>query len=265
MLGEVVDARRQQRDLDLGRAGVALVRGELADHLGLLFLGQAHDRETVAAFDRRRRRPARRPSASARPARRRSRSAPRRAAAPGTPGRSVCPYRSPSKPIRCASTSRSPSFSKVGRTPMLTAAGRRPYAVGRRGRRVDARGAGGSRRRAARCSRSACSARGRARPPPPPGPSTLYGRPEQLGGARHVALGQQRPDPARRDRARRRARPARTTSVSNSGRDREQGRVARRAVAEAEVRADAHRPRAQRAGKHLRRRSPRPTAATARG
>ena len=84
------------------------------------------------------------------------------------------------------------------------------------------------------------------------GPAIAVRRPEQLGGARHVALGEQAPDPARGDRARRRARPAaRPRSRTRAGRASRAASPAR-AVAEAEVRADAHRPRAR-----ARRRAPR--------
>src|SRR5690606_2059597 len=42
MLGQLVDARRQDRDLHLGRAGVAFVLLKLGDNLRLGFLGQRH-------------------------------------------------------------------------------------------------------------------------------------------------------------------------------------------------------------------------------
>ena len=40
--GEVVDARGQQGDLNLGRARVAILVAVLADDLGFVFLGQSH-------------------------------------------------------------------------------------------------------------------------------------------------------------------------------------------------------------------------------
>src|SRR5690606_30128594 len=49
VLVEVVDALGEQRDLDLGRAGVVLVLAEALDDLALLLRGDAHRRETVAA------------------------------------------------------------------------------------------------------------------------------------------------------------------------------------------------------------------------
>src|SRR5206468_6389128 len=42
VLGELVDPFREQGDLDLGRAGVAVGSAELADQLLLSFLGQSH-------------------------------------------------------------------------------------------------------------------------------------------------------------------------------------------------------------------------------
>ena len=49
VLGELVDARREQGDLDLGGPGVVLVAAVLADDLLLCLDGEAHRRETVAA------------------------------------------------------------------------------------------------------------------------------------------------------------------------------------------------------------------------
>jgi hypothetical protein len=48
VLGQLVDARRQQSDLDGRRAGVALVPRELADDFCLGFLGQRHDERKLA-------------------------------------------------------------------------------------------------------------------------------------------------------------------------------------------------------------------------
>ena len=88
------------------------------------------------------------------------------------------------------------------------------------------------------------------RSPSTTGPTTLYGAPSSSAAPRHVALRQQVPDPARRDRV-----AALLDQLHDLGLElrpgRSSGRVAGRAVAEAEVRADAHRPRAQRAGQHL--------------
>src|SRR4051794_9098747 len=42
VLGQLVDALGQHRDLDLGRAGVRLVLAELPDMLQLLFLREGH-------------------------------------------------------------------------------------------------------------------------------------------------------------------------------------------------------------------------------
>src|SRR4051812_24786325 len=42
VLGQLVDALGQHRDLDLGRAGVRLMLAELPDMLQLLFLGEGH-------------------------------------------------------------------------------------------------------------------------------------------------------------------------------------------------------------------------------
>ena len=43
VLGELVDARREESHLDLWRAGVSLVLGELPDDVCLGFLRERHD------------------------------------------------------------------------------------------------------------------------------------------------------------------------------------------------------------------------------
>src|SRR5438132_16062 len=48
VLGEVVDARREQRYLHLGRARIGLRLPELLDDFALRLDGQAHRRRTVA-------------------------------------------------------------------------------------------------------------------------------------------------------------------------------------------------------------------------
>ena len=47
VLGQLVDPLGEQRDLDLGRAGVGVGAAVLADQLGLLFLGQASSKKAA--------------------------------------------------------------------------------------------------------------------------------------------------------------------------------------------------------------------------
>ena len=79
------------------------------------FSGGRHDGESASRLRRR--------GSSARPARRPSRSASRRAGARGRRCGASPRRCRPSKPIRCASTSRPRPVSNVGRTPTFTAAG----------------------------------------------------------------------------------------------------------------------------------------------
>src|SRR5581483_10587273 len=80
MLGQAVDALREQRDLDLGLAGVRGTFSELLHQLLLAFLGQRHavdEASRLVPINRRARACAPRPAASAPPAPRRTRSAAR--------------------------------------------------------------------------------------------------------------------------------------------------------------------------------------------
>src|SRR6185312_5187623 len=48
VLGEVVDARGEERHLHFGRSGIRIGLAELRDDVAFGFLGQAHRRKTVA-------------------------------------------------------------------------------------------------------------------------------------------------------------------------------------------------------------------------
>src|SRR5271154_5675745 len=129
MLGEVVDALGQQRDLDLGVAHVLLAGAELDGELALAFTGDGgHELATVADGRERQCAPA---SSRVRSTSRcicsisevgsSKRRSPRRRARNSR--RSSLPYRSPSKSRMYASISSPLPVLNVGRTPMLTAAG----------------------------------------------------------------------------------------------------------------------------------------------
>src|SRR5439155_2686846 len=127
VLGELVDPLGQQRNLDLGRAGVAVGPAEPADQLLLLLLGQRHlgrrisPQGGVKLAQRSRASATSRRICATRSSTLGNRRSPRSRAMNAT--RSVLAYRSPSQSIRWLSTSTPRPVSNVGRTPTLTAAG----------------------------------------------------------------------------------------------------------------------------------------------
>src|SRR2546421_5841075 len=103
VLGQMVDALGEHRDLDLGRAGVCLRLAEPLGDLALALARQRHGAETVAAAQTRSASPMSRFICSTSASTDSKRRSPRSRFTNAT--RSSSPYRSPSNPIRYASTS----------------------------------------------------------------------------------------------------------------------------------------------------------------